>query len=100
MSSVDHYLPYFRQQLITHRLSALLPFQPLFTESSCGDHLLALPPFSSAFSATLTLCCVLVFSPLFIVQFFGGLGVFAEGGGLSAQEATLVYPRGGWGTTV
>jgi hypothetical protein len=31
------YLPYFRQQLITHSLLALLPFQPLFTESSHGD---------------------------------------------------------------
>jgi hypothetical protein len=29
---VDHYLPYFRQQLITCPLSALLPFQSLFTE--------------------------------------------------------------------
>jgi hypothetical protein len=28
MSFVDHYLPYFRQQLITHLLLALLPFQP------------------------------------------------------------------------
>jgi hypothetical protein len=33
MSFVDLYLPYFRQQLITCLLSALLPFQPLFTES-------------------------------------------------------------------
>jgi hypothetical protein len=31
---------------------------------------LLLPPFSSALSATLPLCCVLVFSSLFIVQFF------------------------------
>jgi hypothetical protein len=37
MSVVDHYLLYFRQQLITCLLSALLPFQTLFTESSCGD---------------------------------------------------------------
>jgi hypothetical protein len=66
---VDCYLPYFRQQLITHPLLALLPFQPLFTESSSGAQLLASLPFSSALSATLSLCCVLVFRSLFIVQF-------------------------------
>jgi hypothetical protein len=48
MSFVDLYLPFFRQQLITHPLSALLPFQSLFTKSSCGDQLLAPPPFSGA----------------------------------------------------
>jgi hypothetical protein len=32
----DCYLPYFRQQLITCPLSAFLPFQSLFTESSHG----------------------------------------------------------------
>jgi hypothetical protein len=32
MSFVDHYLPYFRQHLITSPLSAVLSFQPLFTE--------------------------------------------------------------------
>jgi hypothetical protein len=70
MSSVDRYLPYFRQQLITHLLLALLPFQPLFTESSHGDQLLALLPCSGVLSATLPLFCVLVFSSLFIFQFF------------------------------
>jgi hypothetical protein len=34
MSFVDHYLPYFRQWLITHPLLALLSFQFLFTECS------------------------------------------------------------------
>jgi hypothetical protein len=67
MSFVDHYLLYFRKQLITGTLSALLPFQPLFTESSHRDQLLALSPFSSALCP---LYCVLVFSSLFIVQFF------------------------------
>jgi hypothetical protein len=43
-----------------------LPFQPLFTESSCGDQLLAPNPFSSVLSATPPLCCVLVFSSLFV----------------------------------
>jgi hypothetical protein len=32
MSFVDHYLPYFRQRLVTCPLLALLPFQHLFTE--------------------------------------------------------------------
>jgi hypothetical protein len=59
-----------RQQLITSLLSVLLPFQALFTESSLGDQLLAPPSFSCVFSASLPLCCVLVFSSLFLVQFF------------------------------
>jgi hypothetical protein len=45
MTSVHHYLPYFRQWLITHLLSAHLPFQSLFRVSLHGDQLLAsLPP--------------------------------------------------------
>jgi hypothetical protein len=81
---VDCYLSYFRQRLITCPLSAFLPFQPLFTESSCGDQLLA-HPFSGVLPATVSLCCVLVFSSLFIVQFFcvcvcaGGWSVYQEG---------------------
>jgi hypothetical protein len=90
MSFVDYYLPFFRQWLITHLLLALLPFQPLFTESPSGDQLLAPPPFSSAFSATSTPCYVLVFSSLFIAHFFVGRGQ-------SAQGAMLLYSRGGWG---
>jgi hypothetical protein len=35
MSFVDHYLPYFRQWLITYLLSAFLPF--LFIEGLHGD---------------------------------------------------------------
>jgi hypothetical protein len=104
MSFVDHYLPYFRQQLITGPLLALLLFQSLFTEilhagqvltpppfscaatyqppsvglsafpvfaeSSCGDQLLALPPFSVALRAPCSLCCVFLFSYLFIIQVF------------------------------
>jgi hypothetical protein len=61
MSFVDYYLPYFRQQLITHPLLALLPFHSVFTESSCGEWLLASFSFSSTLSATPPLCCVLVF---------------------------------------
>jgi hypothetical protein len=48
---VDCYLPYFRQWLITLPLSALLPFQSLFTiESSNRDQLLD----SSLFSGMLS----------------------------------------------
>jgi hypothetical protein len=68
MSFVDCYLAYFRQWLVTHLLSALLPLQPLFTESI--DQLLAPLPFSSALTAPSLLCCVPVFSYLFIGQVF------------------------------
>jgi hypothetical protein len=70
MRFVIRYLPYFRQWLITHPLLAFLPFQLLFIESSCGDQLLAPPPFSSMLSASCHHCCVLVFSSLFIFSFF------------------------------
>jgi hypothetical protein len=45
---------------------------------------------------------VLIFSSLFIVQFFlfCCFVLFTGGGGQSAQGAMLVYPRGGWGNTV
>jgi hypothetical protein len=69
MSFVDHYLLYFRERLITGPLLVLLPFQPLFSECSHGYQLLAPPPSSGAFTAPCPLCCVLVFSSLFIVQF-------------------------------
>jgi hypothetical protein len=92
---VDHCLPYFRQWLFTCPLSALLLFQPLFTEISHRDQLLVPPPSVSVLSATLSLCCVLVFSSLFIVLFFCVCGCRDH----SAQEAMLVYPWGGWGKT-
>jgi hypothetical protein len=66
MSFVDHYLPYSRQWLITHLLSALQPFQPLFTKSSHRDQFLAPPSFSSVLPVFPHPCCVLVFSLLFI----------------------------------
>jgi hypothetical protein len=50
VSFVDCYLPYFRQWLITHPLSAFLPFQLLLTESLHRDQLLAPPSFSGALS--------------------------------------------------
>jgi hypothetical protein len=70
MNFMDHYLPYFRQPLNTSLLSTCLPFQALFTESSCGDLLLVLPPFSSVLSAPCPFCCMFLFSSLFIIQFF------------------------------
>jgi hypothetical protein len=66
---VDLFLPYFRQWLVTCPMSAILPFQPLFTKSSLGDELLVPAPFSGALSPSHPLCCVLIFSSLFIVQF-------------------------------
>jgi hypothetical protein len=89
---VDCYLPYFRQQLITRPLSAHLPFQALFTESSCGDQLLASPPFSGALRAPHPLCCMFLFSYLFIIQFFF---LILWGEGQSVQGVMLVYFRGG-----
>jgi hypothetical protein len=56
---------------------------------------LLLPPSLVHLQHFCPLCCVLVFTSLFIVQFF-----FCEGGGQSAQGAMLIYPRGGWGNTV
>jgi hypothetical protein len=85
---VDCYLPYFRQWLITCQVSVLLPFQPLFAESSCRDQLLAPPHFSGVLTAFCPLCCVLVFSPLFIVQFFCG-GSVCPGGYAGLSQGWL-----------
>jgi hypothetical protein len=91
---MDHYLPYFRQPLNTSLLSTCLPFQALFTESSCGDLLLVLPPFSSVLSAPCPFCCMFLFSSLFIIQFF-----FLTGQRQSVQGTMLVYPKGSCGNT-
>jgi hypothetical protein len=94
MSFVDCYLLYCRHQLISGLVSALLPFQPLFTEGSCGYQLLAPPPFSGALPAPHPLCCVLVFSSLFIqLYFFGSVGVSV------CLGTMLVYPKSGSGNT-
>jgi hypothetical protein len=87
MSFVDYYLPYFRQQVVTHPLSALLPFQPLFTENSCRDQPFAYAPFSGAVPAIPSLCCVSVFSSSFVVQFFVVVVVLQTWG-------LLVFPGG------
>jgi hypothetical protein len=88
---VDCYLSYFRKQLISHLLSALLPFQHLFTESSCRDQLLASPPFFGALSEFLPLCCVLVFSSLFIVQVFCCCCCCFVGGGVVSLPRELCW---------
>jgi hypothetical protein len=102
-------LCHFRQQLICHLLSAIyfcrlcllkiqaescptfsslverlvsqLLLQALFTESSCREQLLALPPFSGVLKAFRPLCCMsfsvpcLLFSFLFCFVLFCGVGV-------------------------
>jgi hypothetical protein len=80
MSFVDRYLPYFRQQLITFPLSACLPFQPLFTESLCGNQLLGPPQVHLEHPTPSSLCsfsvpCLLFSSWVFVVVavlFFAG----------------------------
>jgi hypothetical protein len=78
MSFVDYYLPYFSQWLITCPLSALLPFQSLFTESLNGDQLLSSLPFSGVLRAPAlsAVCSFLVPCLLFSFVFvFGGVVV-------------------------
>jgi hypothetical protein len=70
MIFVDCYLTYFRQWLITCLLLALLPFQPLFTESLCGDQLLALGCFQQLCSSAV--CYFSVSYLLFRSFFLGG----------------------------
>jgi hypothetical protein len=79
MSFVNHYL-LFQAAAYHPPALALLPFQSLFTESSRGDQILALPPFSSVLTAPCPLCCMFLFSSLFIIQFF-----FAEVGVILAK---------------
>jgi hypothetical protein len=94
MTFVVHYLPYFRQWLITHPVSVLLPFHALFTTISHSYQLLAPVPFSGVLSATLPPPLCASFQFLVYCTFF----FFAWG---SAQPvAMLVYPRGGWGNTM
>jgi hypothetical protein len=94
MSFVDCYLPYFRQHLFTCRLSALLPFQSLFTESLHGDKLLAPPLFSDALEhPALSAVCLFQFLAYYSVLFF------LWGGGQSAQGVVLFYLRSSCGNT-
>jgi hypothetical protein len=95
MSFVDCYLLYCMQQLITHPLSACLPFQSLLTESSCGEQLLAPPP-SPVCSEHPSLLCV----PFQFLVYYSVVVVVLQGRGRSVQGAMLAYPRGGCGSTV
>jgi hypothetical protein len=90
MSLVDPYLPYFRQRLITFCIFSLCLLKVSMEISSLPFY-----PSQVCFLQLCPFCCVLVFSSLFIVQFFG----FFLGGSV-CQGAMLVYPRGGWGNTV
>jgi hypothetical protein len=94
MSFVDPLPACFRQWLITRLLSAFLPFQPLFTKSSCSDQFLA-PPLLlwCAMGDSVSLLCV---SFQFLV-YCSVLVFFFAGGSLSAQGPMLVYSRGVWG---
>jgi hypothetical protein len=93
---VDCSLPYFKQRLITHSLSALLPFQSLFTESSSGDQLLASPPFSSVLKAPHPLWCMFLFSSLFIIQFCFLIFFFFLQGEVSVCPAGYAGLSQGW----
>jgi hypothetical protein len=95
MSFVDSYLPYFKQELITCPLLALLPFQSLFTESLHKDQLLALPPCPVLSEhPTPHATCSISVPCLFIYLFF------LQGRGQSIQGAKLVYPRDSCGDTM
>jgi hypothetical protein len=73
----------------------------LFNENLHGDQLLVPSPFSGVLTVPLHLCCVLVFSSLFIVQFFVLFCfVVCVVEDQSAQGAKLVYPKDGFGNTM
>jgi hypothetical protein len=83
-------------QAAAYHLPAVSPsaFQPLFTESSWRSAPCSSPLLQCTRSTPSPLCCVLVFSSLFIQLFF-----FLQGRGQSVLGAMLVYPRGGWENT-
>jgi hypothetical protein len=58
---------------------------------------LPLPPYPEHFLQLCPFCCVLVFSLLFIAQFFWFFVYFTEWGSV-CPGAMLVYPKGGWGS--
>jgi hypothetical protein len=91
MSFVVHYLPYFKA-VAYHQPAVSLPafLAFLFTDSSCGDQLLASPHFSSVLSAFSPPLLFVSFQFIVYCSFF-----FFCMGVQSAQGAMLVYPRGG-----
>jgi hypothetical protein len=91
------YLPCFRQWLITHLLWPFCLSSCLFTEVGVEISSLILPPSPMGFQCFCSLCCVLVFSLLFIVQFLFIFFLFFYGGIVS--WGMLVTPRGDWGNT-
>jgi hypothetical protein len=86
----------FREWLITHLLLAFLPFQCLFTDSSCRDYLLDPTRYSGTVSVIppLLLCARLQLA-VYCSVFFGGWCW-----GQSALGAVLVYLGGGWENSV
>jgi hypothetical protein len=86
------YLPCFREWLINCWLSVFLPFQHLFTDSSAEISSLTLPLSLVHFQQSCPFHCLLDYSLLFIVQFFGSRGSVCPG-------AVLVCPRDGWGNS-
>jgi hypothetical protein len=79
---------------LVQQLIGCLTFQALFTVSLCEDQLLAPLPFSGALSAPCPLCCMFLFSSLFIIQF-----CFFAGWGSVCPEGYAGLLRGGCGNT-
>jgi hypothetical protein len=97
ISLVDCYLPNFRQWLITHPLSALLLFQPLYTLLKVHVEVSSLPhsPYPVSLQHSSPLLCVHFQFLVYCSGFF-----FCGAGGQSVQGTLLVYLRGGCGNTV
>jgi hypothetical protein len=94
MSFMDCNLPYVRQWLITCLLAALLPFQPFFTETLCGDQFLTPPPFSSVLTGSHPLCCVFLLNSLFIIQFLCFVFFFFCRAGISLPRGYADLSKG------
>jgi hypothetical protein len=124
INSVDYYLPYFRQQLITCLLSAFVYWKFTWTSASCPSpfssaaacQLSTFPGFvywkflqrSAPCSSPLPWCTQCTLPPLLHIPFqllayysvfLGFLCVFLQGRGQSFQQAMLVYPRVSCGNT-
>jgi hypothetical protein len=90
MNFVDHYLPYFRQQLITHPTAFPLFVYWKFMQRSAPCFF----PFLQCAQSTPTPSVACSFSVLYYWV------LFLRGGSQSVQGAMLVYHRGGCGNTV